>query len=128
MSEESPSDTSGNVACKLKLTADTRALTAEITPDGTTWGADAQRSIEAGTVSGSSFAFRTKTDNWYRQGCEWRRDLEDVDLIEVSPVASPTYTLSTATTAESFRWLRSFPAENGKPSTGVCPGGLHVEL
>lgn len=80
----------------LKLEADAAALTAEITPDETSWGEDARRSIAAGTVAGSSFAFRTVEDLWYRQNGEWRRDLVDVTLLEVSPTISPAYPASTA--------------------------------
>lgn len=86
----------------LKLSADQSALSAEITPDGTSWSEDARASIESGTVSGSSFAFRVTEggDKFYRANGEWRRDLADVILIEVSPVVSPAYPASTAEAAQ----------------------------
>ena len=47
-------------------------------------------------MTGSSFAFQTIEDRWYRKGGEWRRDLIDVTLLEVSPTISRAYSASLA--------------------------------
>lgn len=85
----------------LALAADDTALAGEITPDTTSWSEDAKRSVSAGTASGASFAFRVAEggDRWYRKNGAWRRDLIDVSLIELSPVAAPAYPGSAATTS-----------------------------
>ena len=81
----------------LTLSSDRTALTAVIEPDAASWSEDAVHSVASGTVSGASFAFEAVEDRWYRQSGEWRRDLVDVTLIEVSPVVAPAYPASTAT-------------------------------
>jgi len=80
----------------LTLSADGVQLTAHIKPDQTTWSADAAASIAAGTTRGGSFGFVTKSDSWERRSGQWFRVLNDVDLLEISPVALPAYPQSSA--------------------------------
>jgi uncharacterized protein len=82
----------------LTLATDAVGLTAIIQADQTSWSEDARRSIESGTTGGASFAFRTVKDRFYRESGEWKRDLIDAELLEVSPTASPAYPQSTAVT------------------------------
>jgi len=74
-------------------------LEALLNPDDTSWNEDARKSIRGGSVKGASFAFVTRSDTWERTGGEWKRTLDDVDLIEVSPTPAPAYAESKASTA-----------------------------
>lgn len=77
----------------LKLSVDQRGLAYEITPPDTQYARDLMVSIERGDVTGSSFGFRpVKTS--YTRGQNGEPDiatLEQVRLIEVSPVSIPAY-------------------------------------
>jgi uncharacterized protein len=73
----------------LLLREDEKGLYAEIQPPETTWGADAVASIRRGDVSGMSFGFRVIKDTWNEKLTE--RDIEEVELFEVSPVTFPAY-------------------------------------
>lgn len=47
--------------------------------------------IQRGDLTGASFAFSTKRDQWSRVDGAWVRTLLDVDLFDVSPVTFPAY-------------------------------------
>ena len=80
----------------LQLRDTETGLEAEITPDGTSFGEDAQRSIESGTVQGLSFGFSIREEHWQRSGGQWTRTLLDADLVEISPTVAPAYPASSA--------------------------------
>jgi len=79
----------------LKLSTDARGLAYEVTPPGTTWGADAVASIRRGDVEGSSFAFSLSdgvTETVDREHKTIILAITKIDrLYEVSPVAIPAY-------------------------------------
>ena len=62
-------------------------------PD-TTLAKDVRALVERGDLTGSSFAFRIKSETWKRDdnnpNC-YRREINDVDLIDVGPVTFPAY-------------------------------------
>lgn len=47
--------------------------------------------IKRGDISGSSFQFQVRKDNWKQEGNTKVRYIEDVNLIEVGPVNQPAY-------------------------------------
>ncbi|MGW8223347.1 MAG: HK97 family phage prohead protease [Syntrophobacteria bacterium] len=77
----------------LVLTDTPSALKVRIIPPNTTWGKDALESIRRGDVSGFSFGFVTKKDNWPETNL---REVLKADLVEVSPVTFPAYAASIA--------------------------------
>lgn len=77
----------------LKLSVDAKGLAYEITPPDTQAARDLMVSIERGDVTGSSFGFRPIKTSFTR-GQNGEPDiatLEQVRLIEVSPVSIPAY-------------------------------------
>ncbi len=78
----------------LKLSEDERGLAYEIKIDlATSWERDAYQSIRKRSVRGSSFAFRAVRETVKRNenGRMELRELLEVELFEVSPVAFPAY-------------------------------------
>lgn len=93
----------------LELTEDDVGLRYKIVPPDNTWGRDAVESIRRGDVSGTSFAFYVRKDDWEYLAEEdlYQRTLLDVDLIEISPTPLPAYPDSEAQISE-----RSLNAES----------------
>lgn len=80
----------------LRLVEDEIGLRYEITPPETQAGRDAVVSIRRGDVRESSFGFETVKDAWRQApGGRVERDLIDVKLFDVSPVAFPAYPQAT---------------------------------
>lgn len=79
----------------LRLEEDERGLRFEIDPPNTQWARDLLESIRRGDVTQTSFAFRTVADKWSSHDGEPLRELLDVDLYDVSPVAYPAYKATT---------------------------------
>ena len=107
----------------LELSVDSKGLLAKISPPDTTAGRDVTTSIKRGDIDGMSFAFRTITDTWKR-GDELLRELIDVELIEVSVVASqPAYSATTVGLRSAALGVPLLPAR----SREVDARGLIVE-
>ena len=96
----------------MTLVEDDKGLKYEIDPADTTAGRDILVSIKRGDVSGSSFAFTVVAngDNWNTVDGEEIRELTDVDLFDVGPVAFPAYPATV--TEASFRSLRNHMRPN----------------
>lgn len=76
----------------LKLTEDERGLKVEIHPPNTTLARDLVENIKLGNISQMSFAFRVSRARWTEEENQPDlREIEDVDLIDVSPVTYPAY-------------------------------------
>lgn len=85
----------------LRLEVDKRGLRYEIDAPETQWGRDVVTSIKRGDVGGSSFGFSVrKVSHQMGDGFDVRV-LEDVELVDVSPVVFPAYG-STSTQARSI--------------------------
>lgn len=74
------------------LREDEKGLWADVTPDDTSWGQDAIRSVKAKTVVRTSFAFAIED----RKDQEWSddgklREVVKASLFDVSPVTYPAY-------------------------------------
>jgi HK97 family phage prohead protease len=76
----------------LRLIEDEVGLRIEIDPPATQTARDLVESIRRGDVDQMSFAFIAVKESWTdRQGMLPLRELEDVDLFDVSPVTYPAY-------------------------------------
>lgn len=95
-----------NKSGTLRLSEGDKGLQVEVDLPDTQAGRDAKVSVERGDVSQMSFGFRTKVggDRWFEESGEARRELLNVQLFEVSPVAFPAY----PDTDVSIKGLRSF--------------------
>jgi HK97 family phage prohead protease len=80
-----------------RLSTDRKGLRYEIDLPKTTQGADVAEMIRRGDLTGSSFAFAvTKQSFIYKKDSDWNiRQIEDVDLMDVSPVTFPAYQSAT---------------------------------
>jgi len=75
----------------LRLFVDQRGLRYEIDLPNTQAGNDVATLVERGDVRGSSFGFRAKRAPISRGQSYDVRELQDVDLLDVGPVAEPAY-------------------------------------
>jgi uncharacterized protein len=81
-------------AKSLTLSEDDHGLVVEIRLSDTTHAKDIAEDIRTGNIDAMSFGFRTRKDSWTRGATDGEpqiRELLDVDLHEVSPVAFPAY-------------------------------------
>lgn len=75
----------------LRLSVDAQGLKMETDVPDTQAGRDALVSIDRGDVDQMSFGFRTVADNWKTVEGQLVRELIDLELLDVSPVAYPAY-------------------------------------
>lgn len=75
----------------LALREDDHGLAYEILPPDTQTGRDLVTLVKRGDITGSSFGFRVKTDNWRKVDGADYREILDVDLFDVSPVTFPAF-------------------------------------
>jgi uncharacterized protein len=75
----------------LRTREDARGLRVEVDLPDTSVGRDTAVSIARGDLRGMSFSFVTRSDRWDLSGAPAQRELLDVDLLDVGPVASPAY-------------------------------------
>ena len=94
----------------LTLNVDARGLAYVIDPPDTTIARDLVVSMRRKDVTGSSFGFITKRDQWAdnADGTISRRILEFDELLDVSPVTYPAYS---ATTSQARNLPTSMPKE-----------------
>ena len=78
----------------LHLAEDNVGLHADISLPNTTLGRDVHESVKRRDISGMSFRFSVRKDNWSHSGDQ--RELLDVQLTEISLVAFPAYPSTTA--------------------------------
>jgi len=76
----------------LNLKTDSRGLRFEIDAPNTTVGRDVLEMVGRGDVTGASFGFVAKHENWEEHSDgSTTRELLDVDLFEVTITANPAY-------------------------------------
>jgi len=82
----------------LKLGVDARGLSYEVDPPDTQVARDLMTSMRRKDITGSSFGFITKRDQWTenRDGSVTRRILEFDQLLDVSPVTYPAFTAASS--------------------------------
>lgn len=82
----------------MRLTADSVGLRYEIDLPDTQVGRDVAASVARGDITGSSFAFRVKRQQFTKGEGFDVRTIEDVDLLDTGPVVFPAYTSTTTGT------------------------------
>lgn len=75
----------------LKLSEDDTGLMTITTPPDTQMARDLMVSIERGDISGMSFGFRVRKQEWDESGDILKRRILEVELWDVSPVTFPAY-------------------------------------
>jgi HK97 family phage prohead protease len=76
----------------LKLSEDSIGLRFDLEINDTTFGKDTYKLIKRGDISGVSFGFRVKDEEWKRLDKDTvLRTIKDVELFEISPVTFPAY-------------------------------------
>lgn len=106
-----PSGILGRISAKtLRLSVDQRGLFYEIDLPNTQLGKDVEELVSRGDIDGSSFGFRVKAESYIKnddksKNYTYIRQINDVDLVDVSPVTFPAYEGTSAN-------LRSEDAEN----------------
>jgi HK97 family phage prohead protease len=100
----------------LRLSVDDRGLKIENDMPDTQAGRDTLTLIERGDIDQMSFAFRTIADNWRTEDGNQIRELLDVELLDVSPVAYPAY----AATVVSARALAEVAKRTAPPEPVVA--------
>lgn len=86
----------------LRLSEDEKGLRYEIDAPDTTTGRDIVESIKRGDIDGSSFGFMAKSQTWRKDGNMAVRELNDVDLFDVSPVTFPAYNSTSVNVRSMF--------------------------
>jgi HK97 family phage prohead protease len=112
------------IANTLTLNVDARGLAYVIDPPNTSIANDLIVSMRRKDVTGSSFGFITKRDQWTdnTDGTISRRILEFDELLDVSPVTFPAYS---ATTSQARNLPTSMPKEmRSKLATRSISDGL----
>lgn len=93
----------------LRLAEDGRGLHFDVQLPPTSVGKDLAVLVERGDVRGASFAFKVPKggDRWDFSGPVARRELLDVDLLEITITAQPAY-LDTTVAKRTLREARDF--------------------
>jgi HK97 family phage prohead protease len=91
----------------LTLTEDERGLHVVITPPDTALGRDLLTSLRRGDIDGMSFAFRAVKDTWSKQDGLTIRELQQVDLFDVSVVGTPAYPDTSVAVRSLESWQRN---------------------
>lgn len=96
----------------LRLTEDARGLAVEIDLPDTTDGRDVRTLIERGDITGMSFGFIVRHDEWDETSNPPTRTIHAVELREVSVVSEPAY-------GDTSIALRSFEAAKRAANAGA---------
>jgi hypothetical protein len=75
-------------------------------------------SIDRGDINQMSFGFRTISDSWHKEEGADIRTLEEVELIDVSPVTFPAYPDTSVALRSMTEWRK---AEESTASQGPSP-------
>jgi HK97 family phage prohead protease len=80
----------------MKLSDESTGVRYEITPPSTAAARHVVEAVRRGDVSGSSFAFRTISDNWRKENGETIRELTAIEISDIGPVDFPAYPTTSA--------------------------------
>ncbi len=104
----------------LRLKEDEKGLYTEMEPILTTLNGHPINLIRAKAVTGMSFAFVVRQDEWaHQKGKESIRTLLDVDLFDASPVVTPAYPQTSVKVRDYLTAIRE--AENNPDDQGPEP-------
>lgn len=110
----------------LRLSVDSKGLRYEIDPPDTQVARDLLVAIKRGDVTGSSFGFRVKAEKFIRPEKDKEgpvvRQIEDVELFDVSPVVFPAYEATQVEARDALAARAGIPAPETplKPPEGVA--------
>ena len=111
----------------LKLSEDSKGLAVEIAVPDTSVGRDLVVSVKRRDITGMSFGFETVKQEWSRQTKDgdvlYRRELLQVDLFEVSPVAFPAYADTAIEARGDVRTLKDLFEEGVRLAGKDAPAG-----
>jgi HK97 family phage prohead protease len=113
-----PDNLLGRTSAKtLTLEEDDVGLFIRVDTPDTSVGRDTVESIKRGDLSGMSFAFIVRGEEWINgeNGSPDMRIIKDVDLFDVGPVTYPAYVETTADLRDNSLIHRRGLAELGKP-------------
>jgi len=113
----------------LRLGTDDTGLSVEVDPPNTSYANDLVESITRGDIDGMSFAFEPIIDEWEydREKDTFTRTLKEVRLFEVSFVAYPAYSATTAGVRDLMGaragelYQQRDAAKNQPPATPAAP-------
>ena len=97
----------------LRLAEDENGLKVSIDPPDTTTGRDIMESVKRGDIDGMSFAFRTIKDSWHKEDGQDVRELEEVELHDVSVVTYPAYADTSIAVRSRDSWQKANEAAQG---------------
>lgn len=86
----------GRTPKTLRLRSTSDGLEYEMTPPDTQIARDVQVNLDAGNLSGSSFAFEILEEEWRDEGDGEVREIRATRLYDVGPVTYPAYEATTA--------------------------------
>lgn len=98
----------------LRLSIDPKGLRVSITLPGTTVARDLATSVLRGDLDSMSFAFTAVDDAWLTVDGKARRELYQVDLVDVSVVSCPAY-------PDTSVAVRAMEGWRSKSQTGYVP-------
>jgi uncharacterized protein len=105
----------------LELRTDSTGLAFTITLPKTNIGDDTAENVRLGNLSGVSFGFSTRLDDWIVDASgNVVRTLLDVDLYEISPTSFPAYSATSVNTRSCPSALRSKLRTNKRDDEDVC--------
>lgn len=91
----------------LSMVEDERGLLVTITPPDTQLARDLLENLKLGNIDGMSFGFRAIKDVWSREEGIAVRELERVDIFDVSVVSVPAYPDTTVAVRSLESWKHS---------------------
>ena len=93
----------------LSLLEDDKGLRFDLNIANTTYGRDAFENIRNGNVSGMSFGFTVKKQSWVEEkNKDPLRNIEKVNLYEVSPTGFPAYPATSVSARSSDEIFKEF--------------------
>ena len=113
----------------LNLNEDRKGLRIEIDPPDTQFSNDLLVSIGRGDISQMSFGFYTKSDTWEESEDkkEVTRTLNEVDLVDVSPVTFPAYPETQVALRSMDKWKQQHSDADLDSNLKPSGDGSHSE-
>ena len=112
----------------LSLREDEKGLLVEIEPPDTTVGTDVVKSLKRGDLDKMSFGFFIKGEEMKKVDGQWLREINDVDLFDVSVVAFPAYEGTSVEARSMFPdGAPEMPAEKPLEAPAEQPSGAEIE-
>jgi phage head maturation protease len=111
----------------LSLSEDDIGLAFEVEPPDTSWVRDLLISIRRGDINQMSFGFRTIRDKWEAVGEQIVRTLIEVQLFDVSLVAFPAYTATSASVRSAYEAFLTANSNHRAGSDNPPGGGTQVQ-